>query len=298
MNQKILAFGEILWDIIEGEPKIGGAPLNFAGHARLLGAETGIISSLGEDELGRRARQRLDELGVDQRRVLVSSLATGEARVEMTAGIPSFTILENRAWDAIDLSDSLCQEIAREGWDVLYFGTLAQRSRKNRDSLERLWKTGAFPRRFYDVNLRQNYYSPEIITASLEAATMAKLNDEEVVLISRMIYKEELGGDDFSERLRNDFHLELLCLTYGPEGAVIYHGAGEKSVITPPPVKAVDTVGAGDSFSAALVTLYGRSGDVEEAGRGAQEVASYVVTQPGAIQPYPDDLRRRLKLEG
>ncbi len=297
MNQKILAFGEILWDIIEGEPKIGGAPLNFAGHARQLGAEAEILSALGQDELGHRALERLDELGVGRRRVLSSSLPTGEARVEMTGGIPAFTILENRAWDAIELSDKTCGEIAREGWDVLYYGTLAQRGRISRESLRRLWNTGGFPRRFFDVNIRQAYYSPEIIKASLEAATMAKLNDEEVVLISPLIYGRVLGGDDFAERLRNDYDLELLCLTYGARGAVIYHGAGEKSVITPPPVKAVDTVGAGDSFSAALVTLYGRTGDVEWSGRRAQEVASHVVTQPGAIQPYPPELRRRLGLD-
>jgi len=293
MGLKVLAFGEILWDVIEGVPSIGGAPLNFAAHIRQLGGTSSLLSAVGRDELGDRAVAFLDSWGVDTGLVQRNGKPTGEVPVSLKGGIPSYEILTDRAWDAIAVDDRVLEQTGAGQWDVLYYGSLAQRTETNREGLSRLRKALKFDHVFFDVNLRQNWFSREVLEDSLRGCTILKLNDEEVPVVSGLVFRRVLSDGEFSRKVREDFEVGLTVITRGEKGAGLYRGE-EVLNLTPPKVKAVDTVGAGDSFSAAFLYSYCLHGDLLRAGQTALAVAAYVVTHPGAVAPYPEELKKLL----
>jgi len=171
----VIAFGEILWDIIDGVPHIGGAPFNFAAHVAKCGLSSGIVSAVGADDLGRRAQKAVVNLGVDGRGVIVHpSLPTGTVNVTLTNGIPSYEIVKPVAWDEIAVTDAALP-VPR----AFYFGSLAQRSSVSKNTLTALLKAFAKSLVFFDVNLRQDYWSKELVAACLGATDILKVNDEE-----------------------------------------------------------------------------------------------------------------------
>ena len=287
----ILAIGEILWDLLPGGRQLGGAPANFAYHAHAPGAQAHLVSRVGDDPLGQEALDRLHAIGLPTGGVAVDAVArTGTVSVELSAdGQPQFTIHEQVAWDRI-VVDEQTTALARES-QAICFGSLAQRSEPSRSSIRRL--VAATPPgswRVFDVNLRQQFYCPEVIESSLNLANMLKLNDQELPVLAAMF---GLAGSvrDQVASLAGRFQLRAVALTRGASGSMLWH-EGSSSEHPGCAVQVVDTVGAGDAFTAAVVLglLAGRP--LAEINRVANQVAAFVCSQPGATPRLPETFRR------
>jgi fructokinase len=274
-----LAFGEILYDIFEDGAYLGGAPLNFAWYLRQFGITVDMISAVGRDGLGAKALAALRDVGIGEGWVNCVDRPTGTVDVKLTDGQPQFTINEGVAWDEITLPAAF-----HAATRLLYFGTLAQRTATNRASLAQLLALKP-PHRFFDINLRQHYYSDEIVLTGLRESTIAKLNEEEWLVLQRMT------GAAQPREVVEHFALAALVITRGGNGANLYMGGHE--VHAPSPVvKVVDAVGAGDAFSAAMAAAAIRGVPLDRALPVACEVGAFVVTRHGAQAALPDTLRQ------
>jgi len=290
-KKKLLAFGDIIWDVYGDGAVIGGATLNFCAHAVKCGMNGVLMSSVGYDELGDRALCELDRLGVDRRLVVRTPFETGKSVVTLgEGGSPAFTVIQNTAYDNIPADDAALESLAGEGFDALYFGTLSQRGPVSRNTLRRILERLNFKEIFCDVNLRRDCYDEGSVSIILENATILKISDEEEPLldVSRKWTAAKACG--FPRGVFDAFpSVHTILLTRGSEGSVIYLRGG--SVIDIPPVRTVpvSTVGAGDSYGAAYLSLYLRGASPEEAGRVASTVSSRVVSVTAAVPDYSLD---------
>ena len=269
----IVAFGEILWDVIDGVPHLGGAPFNFAAHAARCGLKSAIVSAVGDDELGQRALEASSGFGVDTSGVAVHpDLPTGTVNVTLADGIPSYEIVRPVAWDEITGGSPPSATAA------FYFGTLAQRSPVSAATLERLLGAYGSALVFFDVNLRQDFWSAEVVGKGLAHTDILKVNDEEM---------RRLGFAP--ERLFARFpRLKTVVETRGAAGCRVTSRTGEafdSPAIEDGPV--VDTIGAGDSFSAAFLAAVLRGEGLAAAAEAGNRLAGRVAARAGAI---PDDL--------
>jgi len=287
---KLVGIGEVLWDLLPGGRQMGGAPANFAYQASSLGAESRVVSRVGRDEAGRELMRRLQQLGVPTDCVEEDSTApTGTVTVEVAAdGQPQFTIHENVAWDFI--TGEGAGQLAVASADAVCFGTLAQRNETSRRTIRTLIKNmPADSWRILDVNLRQQFYSRELIEESLTMADVLKVNETELPRLTEMF---QLRGDERAQlaELVRRFHLRVVAYTRGGRGSLL-HSAGRWSGHSGILTKVADTVGAGDSFTAALALGLLAGWPLEEVNRRASEVAAYVCSQPGATPELPERLR-------
>ena len=290
MSFKLVGIGEVLWDLLPGGRQLGGAPANFTYHARALGADARLISRIGHDDLGREALDRLTKLGVPTDCIEVDrALPTGTVGVEVAAdGQPQFTIHEHVAWDA--LSGEPAGRLAVATADAVCFGTLAQRSEPSRSSIISL--VAAVPPaalRIFDVNLRQNYFSSRLINESIAFADVLKLNETELPQLAVMF---DLTGDERSQirQLAERNLLRVVAYTRGGRGSLLF-AEGRWSEHPGFPTKVADTIGAGDSFTAAMTLGLLAGWPLEEIHLRASEVAAYVCSQPGATPVLPERLR-------
>ena len=269
-NFDVISFGEILWDVIEGVPHIGGAPFNFAAHAAKCGLISGIVSAVGDDELGRDALKAATGFGVDVSQVAVHPvLPTGTVNVTLQNGIPSYEIVQPVAWDEIALPERLHLTPR-----AFYFGTLSQRCPVSAATLQELLQRFESSLVFFDVNLRQDFWDAEIVGKGLANADILKVNDEEM---------NRLGfvPDDLLARFPR---LKIIVETRGALGCRIVSRKGERfdsPAFTDEPV--VDTVGAGDSFSAAFLASVLRGESIESAAEAGNRLAGRVAARAGAI---------------
>ncbi|SRR6056297_400099 len=293
---KTLAFGEVLWDIIKGKEYIGGAPFNLASHLARMGTDSAMVSAVGDDERGDRALESVKEKGVVDTFIATQpGLPTGIVEVELDdAGKPTYVIREGSAWDSIVLSDSQMEKIRSEKWDIVAFGSLAQRTESNQAALVKVLEAAEPKEVFCDVNLRLDYYSKTVITHSLEQSTILKLNDEEVPVISDLIYGKEISGLDFCEKMSEDWNIHTTAITRGKQGASVYR-AGKYIHVPVVDVPVLDTVGAGDSFSAAFLFGLFYTGDIEKAANLASLVSSYVTSKSGAIPHYDEPVQKAIE---
>lgn len=290
MSYKIIGVGEVLWDLLPSGPKLGGAPANFAYHARQLGAEARVITRVGNDARGWTIRKHFDEMGlIDGTVQLDEQLPTGTASVALDGlGVPQFTINSNVAWDNLDVTDEALA--ATRQADAICFGTLAQRCRAAASSIQRLVGCASSAAlRVFDLNLRQRFYTRELIRQSLAAANVVKLNDQELEVLSGMF---NLTGDVRGkiEQLSREFDLRLVALTRGGSGSLL-HQAGHWSDLPGGRVEVVDTVGAGDAFTAALVMGLLNGLSLDALHQNAAEIAAYVCSCSGATPALPEHLR-------
>ena len=281
-KRTIVGLGELLWDLLPSGKQLGGAPANFAYIANLLG-DTGIPASrLGRDSLGDEALKKLAQLGLSNAFVQQDpSHPTGTVKVEIDAsGQPRFDISELVAWDFLEWTSSW-QQLANEA-DAVCFGSLAQRSAPSRSTIRSfLQATRPEAVRIFDVNLRQNFYSAQILAESMKLATIVKLNHEELPRIMHLLEHESRAEKDSARRLLSSHDLQWVCVTRGSRGSLLI-SLDECSEHPGIKVKVADTVGAGDAFTAALVHGYLRGSSLTQINETANRVGAWVASQPGA----------------
>lgn len=283
MKKLIVGLGEILWDVFPSGKVLGGAPANFAYHINQTGHEGYVISSIGKDDLGREIMVQLSKYNLPHI-IQHSDYPTGTVQVTLDReGIPSYRITDNVAWDFIEFSP-LVEELAKKTSAVCY-GTLAQRNDVTRNTFFNFFRSmPTNSLKIYDVNLRLNYYSKEIIEQSLIVADILKINEDELNVLCDLF---NVAGDETNrcKTLIVLFSLDIVILTKGSEGSNIITEMNS-SFLTTPKVKVEDTVGAGDAFTAAFVASYLNGESIETAHRRAVNVAAYVCTKKGAMPPY------------
>ena len=289
-NNYVVGFGEVLWDFLmkEGMYKLGGAPFNFAYHTKQFGLNSLIISAIGEDDLGRKLEQAIQEKQLPYQLAHLPQ-ETGVVNVINTDGIPQYEILKNKAWDYIPLSEEVLQIAAQT--QAICFGSLAQRNSVTRATLYAFLEAmPADALRIFDINLRQNWYSEEIITTSLQKANILKINDDELLILQRMLGYIDITPENTCRQLMQDYQLDMLILTCGNKGSYVF-SREEMSYLTTREVEVEDTVGAGDSFTASFIASILGGKSLREAHRIAAQVSAYVCTQSGATPIIPDNLK-------
>jgi len=292
MSFNVVGIGEVLWDLLPAGPQLGGAPANFAYHARALGAHACVVTRVGNDDLGRAILKRFEQMEIADGTMQMDEAApTGTVTVALSdKGIPNYLIHEHVAWDHLELTP-LALKAAREA-DAVCFGSLAQRGAISRASIQRLVAAApATALRVFDINLRQNYYSREVIEQSLRLANVLKLNDGELPILAELFNLTGSVRDQLAT-LANCFSLQLVALTRGPAGSLLFQG-GQWSDCPSVPISIVDTIGAGDSFTAALVMGLLCKMPLDEINALADEVARHVCSCAGATPPLPKQLARR-----
>ena len=289
----LVGLGELLWDLLPGGKQLGGAPANFAYHCQALGAEAALVSAVGSDAPGREILDDLKGHGLDLAHVAtLSEHPTGTVSVEIDdEGKPKYVIHEGVAWDAIPSSPELLDLASRA--DAVGFGSLAQRSEASRATIRAFLKaTRPDCLRVFDINLRQAYYGEEVVRESLKLSNVLKLNDEELPVVGEML---SLGGTEreILDALTAEFSLDAIALTRGGDGCLLHTPDAVAEHGGFAPERIADTVGAGDSFTAAFVMGLLRGDGLDTICEQANRLAAFVCSQKGAMSEM-----KRMKGEG
>lgn len=277
---KILSIGEIIFDVFNGEAEIGGAPLNFCAHCASLGAESTLVSAVGNDALAFVAMEKLHGFGVNSAFVQHNGFPTGQCIVTMNDSSPEYNVLRPAAYDKIRAENNAFSA------DVFTFGTLIQRDEESRNAVKNILSKGSFKEIFCDVNLRKNCYDEESCRLCLENATILKVSAEEEPLLADFgLYKRCFSERETVESICESYeNIKLVLYTKGENGSLIYDRS-EKEFYDVPAVetKVVSTVGAGDSYSAAFLCEYLKNGDIRSAGEAGAKLSAFVVSCRGAV---------------
>ena len=287
MERKIVGLGEALWDCLPEGKKLGGAPANFAYHAGQFGFDTLAVSALGEDALGEETIAALEEHRLSYLMPRIP-YPTGTVQVTLDEqGIPTYNIREGVAWDNIPFTPEI-EQVARS-CQAVCFGSLAQRSVVSRETIAKfLDSTPADCVKIFDINLRQSFFTKEIIEASMRRCNILKINDEELVVVSRMFGLPDLDEEKRCKQLIQEYNLDILVLTCGTNGSYVFT-AGKSYYQPTPKVEVADTVGAGDSFTGSFCAAILKGKPIHEAHALAVNVSAFVCTQNGAMPPLPQD---------
>jgi len=292
MKRYVVGLGEALWDMLPEGKKLGGAPANFAYHAgQFLGSDNTIaISALGNDDLAEETIAALKEHSLNYLMPRVP-YPTGTVQVTLAeGGIPTYDIKEGVAWDNIPYTDEM-REIAKNARAVC-FGSLAQRNGVSRENIHKfLADTPDDCLKICDINLRQQFYSKEILEDSFRLCNILKINDEELVVVNRMFGYDGLDMRQTCEQIVKDYSLKMLVLTCGTNGSYVFTDDGLTSFQDTPKVEVADTVGAGDSFTGSFCGCIINGKPVQEAHKTAVKVSAFVCTQNGAMPVVPEELK-------
>lgn len=289
MNKIVVGMGEALWDVLPEGKKIGGAPANFAYHVSQFGLPSCVVSAIGDDALGKEIIENFTSKGLDQ---LIAEVPypTGTVQVEIDqTGIPLYDIKENVAWDNIPYTEHL--DALAKRTKAICFGSLAQRNVVSRETINHFLDT--MPKDddsliVFDVNLRQGFYNKEILCKSMQNCNILKINDEELITVSRMFGYPGIDLQDKCWILLGKYNLKMLILTCGINGSYVFT-PGNVSFQPTPKVEVADTVGAGDSFTAAFIASILKGKSVTEAHSIAVKTSAYVCTQKGAMPILPPE---------
>ena len=289
MNEIVVGMGEALWDVLPEGKKIGGAPANFAYHVSQFGLPSCVVSAIGDDALGKEIIENFTSKGLDQ---LIAEVPypTGTVQVEIDqTGIPLYDIKENVAWDNIPYTEHL--DALAKRTKAVCFGSLAQRNVVSRETINHFLDT--MPKDddsliVFDVNLRQGFYNKEILCKSMQNCNILKINDEELITMSRMFGYPGIDLQDKCWILLGKYNLKMLILTCGINGSYVFT-PGNVSFQPTPKVEVADTVGAGDSFTAAFIASILKGKSVTEAHSIAVKTSAFVCTQKGAMPILPPE---------
>ena len=287
MNEIVVGMGEALWDVLPEGKKIGGAPANFAYHVSQFGLPSCVVSAVGQDALGKEILENFTSKGLKYQ-IEEVPYPTGTVQVEIDqAGVPLYDIKENVAWDNIPYTAKL--EQLAENTRAVCFGSLAQRNVVSRKTINLFLDAMSHHEDnlvVFDVNLRQGFYNKEILCNSMKRCNILKINDEELVTVSRMFGYPGIDLQDKCWILLGKYNLKMLILTCGINGSYVFT-PGNVSFQPTPKVEVADTVGAGDSFTAAFIACILKGMSVADAHKRAVEVSAFVCTQPGAMPILP-----------
>lgn len=289
-NNVIVGLGELLWDMLPAGKQLGGAPANFAYHAQMLGNQGIIASRIGEDDLGKEIIDRLGKLKLKTDYIQTDEIRpTGTVAVEVNEkGQPQYTITEEAAWDCLEWTDQW--ESLAKAANAVCFGSLAQRTTQSRVTIRRFLRAmspGAV--RVFDVNLRQIFYTTEIVHDSLLLADIAKLNEQELPQVMRVLGLKSGNLKANVRLLLETYGLKMVCLTRGHLGCML---ANEKQTIENQgfKIRVADAVGAGDAFTAALVHHFLKGSPLDKIAKSANRLGSYVASQNGATPPIDKNI--------
>lgn len=286
--KRIVGFGEALWDVFPEGRKIGGAPANFAYHVAQWGLDSCAVSAIGNDELGDDIVRKFDENGLNYRLERVD-FPTGTVQVTLDENkVPSYNIMEGVAWDNIPMTPEL--EVLARDCRAVCFGSLAQRSAVSRATINAF--IDMMPEdslKIFDINLRQHYYTEEIICDSMKKADILKINDEEILVVAQLLDVTEKSEREICKVLLDKFDLRMVILTCGDRGSYVLT-RDESSWVDTPKVSVVSTVGAGDSFTGTFIASILLGKTLRQAHEAAVKVSAYVCTCQGAMPAIPKDL--------
>lgn len=286
----IVGIGEVLWDMLPEGRKIGGAPANFAYHVSQFGLPSCVVSAVGNDKLGKEIIENFESKGYNQL-IEVVDFPTGTVQVNIDSdGIPVYDITENVAWDNLQFIPELEELAKRTG--AVCFGSLAQRNVVSRNTIKSFLETmpgGTDTLIVFDVNLRQGFYNKEILCDSLERCNILKINDEELIIISRILDCPWIDFRNICRSLLEQYNLKILILTCGINGSYVFT-PDNVSFMPTPTVEVSDTVGAGDSFTAAFISSILKGMSVKDAHSRAVQTSAFVCTQSGAMPMLPKNL--------
>lgn len=287
----VVGMGEALWDVLPEGKKIGGAPANFAYHISQFGLESRVVSAVGADKLGKEITINFNEKGLRQE-ITTVPYPTGTVQVTLDPnGVPCYDIKENVAWDNIPFTDRLYNLALHT--QAVCFGSLAQRNVVSRETINRFLDSipdSANVYKIFDINLRQGFYTKEIICDSMLRCNILKINDEELVTISRIFGYPGIDLQDKCWILLSKYNLKMLILTCGVNGSYVFT-PGNVSFVETPRVEVADTVGAGDSFTASFISSLIKGCSIPDAHKIAVRVSAYVCTQNGAMPELPQYLK-------
>lgn len=284
----VVALGELLWDMLPTGKRAGGAPVNFAYHAAMNGAESHAISAVGEDALGDELIEAIKKSGVESI-VQRNAWPTSTVEVALKNGIPEYTIIKGVAWDHILYTRELINAVQKA--DAICYGTLALRSQESHDTIVELLKHAKpTAMKFFDINIRGDHYSKELIEELLGYATVFKINDAELLLLRDMFDIRGTSDEVACNWFMQKYNLNYVILTGGSTFSTIIAKDGESSTLDTPRVDVVDTVGAGDSFSGTFTAKILSGSSLQEAHRAAVNTAAFVCTQNGAWPEYPENI--------
>lgn len=282
---KIVGLGEVLFDVLPTGKMLGGAPANFAYVATQLGNQGIIASRIGDDSNGKEILQLIANKQVDISFLQIDSeKSTGIVNVKLENGQPNYEIVENVAWDVLELSDDW-KELA-ETCDAVCFGSLAQRNLVSRSTIQSFVSlTNPNCLRVFDVNLRQNYYSKEILETSLNLANIVKMNHEELPIIVEMFDVAGVNQIEQAQNLGQKFDLNAICITRGGNGSLL---VDEQNFVEDTGVKVeiADTIGAGDAFTAAMTNGILRNWDLKKINAEANKIGAFVASKTGAMPEF------------
>jgi fructokinase len=287
---KIVSVGEVLWDILPSAEHLGGAPFNFAWHAHNLGHEVCFVSAVGNDQRGDLALEKMSEAGLSTRFIRrVSNYPTGTVTVAIDSiGLPQYTIHRPAAYDFPALSPADVDAMLNPAPDWIYFGTLQQMSASAHELTLKLLAAAPSPKRFYDVNLRADCFTPELVRMLAQHADVLKLNEQEVPVLREIAAIRGGSREQFCRECLRSFDLDAICITLGPQGcALLMHN----EYLEAPgfPVQAADTIGAGDAFSAALVHGINAGWSVYQIASFANRVGALVSSRPSGTPKWSID---------
>ena len=291
-KQSVIGIGEALFDVLPEGKKLGGAPANFAYHVSQFGLNSCAVSAMGDDELGKELEKELNDHHLNYQIDKVA-YPTGTVQVSLDAnGIPCYDIKEGAAWDNIPYTPAL-EDLAKN-CTAACFGSLAQRNEVSRNTIYRFLDN--MPKeegilKIFDINLRQGFYDKDIITESIKRCNILKINDEELITVSRIFGYPGIDLENKCWLLLGKYNLKMLILTCGVNGSYVFT-PGEVSFIETPKVEVADTVGAGDSFTGAFVASILKGKSVREAHELAVKVSAFVCTQNGAMPVLPDEFTK------
>lgn len=290
-KKNVLALGEILFDVIEGEYKLGGAPFNVAAHLAKLGNNSYILSAVGDDDLGKQIKSEAKAIGVNTQFLYTHpTKPTGVVEVDFVDGEPNYDIVADVAYDELSVD---LEALLAIHWDVIIFGTLAQRTDHNRQLYQKILTQAEVDWVYFDVNLRGDFYDKKIIEDSLEYANIGKFNQEEIRILAQMLFDESSSAIEFGHLLKVEYGIDLCVFTYGGDGSKGYY---KNSIFNQPiqPVETKDTVGAGDAFTGAFLHSWAEYQNVAKGLELGSVLGAFVAGSTGAIPEYSKEIKQIL----